>query len=317
MIEVLVAPPFASIQDLGRQGHRHQGVPPAGAMDAEALALGNLLVGNRIEAAGIEWGLGPGRVVLRGGGWIAVTGAEADVRLGESPVPGWTCCRVSPGAEIELGVPRSGRFCYLVIQGGVAVEPVLGSRSTYLRGGFGGLEGRLLRRQAQLPVGSPETAPLAPDRVPLPPELRRSPETDIRALGGPQEAVFDTRAWELLGSNAFSVSRAADRMGYRLDGPSLPHSADATVPSEPACPGAIQVPKDGLPIVLMPDGPTVGGYPKLGVVLSTDLGRMAQHAPGEQVRCRRVSLDEARAAITEWRERIGQVRDWISSSAAR
>jgi antagonist of KipI len=178
------------------------------------------------------------------------------------------------------------------------VPPILWSRSTYLPGGFGGFEGRRLKAGDRLPLG-PE---------PVPPrivfgagdvEAGGSGDVTLRVTRGPQWDRFDDAARQLFFTSQFTVTAASDRMGYRLSGPAMVPSSAATLPSEAACPGAIQIPDDGQPIVLMPDGPTVGGYPKLAVVARADLRVLAQCQPGRGVRFREVELEVARATQAE------------------
>jgi biotin-dependent carboxylase-like uncharacterized protein len=285
MLEVLKAPPFATVQDLGRYGHRHEGVPPAGAMDPSALRWLNRHLGNPEGAAAIEWALGPGTFRLQAPTTIALGPGGGSVN--GMPAPPWTALPCPAGAEVAVAPPGATRFGYLAVAGGVDVPVVLGSRSTYLPGVFGGVEGRRLRSGDRIPCGtSTGTVPLASGPPP-----RESGE--IRILRGPQAHLFDDGTWAILLGGAYAIAPASDRMGYRLDGPVLRHGGPASLPSEPACPGAIQVPDGGAPIVLMPDGPTVGGYPKIAVVVSGDLGRLAQLRPGDRPILRLVSLEQA------------------------
>lgn len=313
MIEVTEAPPYCAVQDLGREGLRAQGVPPAGAMDPESLSIGNLLVGNPPGAAGLEWALGQGRLRFTHSCRFAITGADSTVTLDGSSVPSWADLVASPGAELVLGVPRQARFTYLAIAGGVDVPEVLGSRSTYLPGKFGGLEGRLVRKGDVIPSGAAESHRVRQEA--LPEELRPRATGTIRILEGPQRALFTDQAWDQLLGTAFSISPTSDRMGYRLEGPALAHTAEAAFPSEPVCPGAIQVPQGSAPIVLMPDGPTVGGYPKIAVIITADLGRMAQIPPSGHPRFVPVHREEALTALQDARARVERVRTWLSSTA--
>ena len=298
MIEILKAPPFITVQDQGREGHRAEGVPSAGAMDRIALALANRLVGNAPGAAGFEWALGGGRVGFTDARTIATGAPGAAARLNGELLSPWQCVPIRAGDELAIEPPASGRFAYLAISGGLLVPPVLDSRSTYLPGRFGGHEGRRLRTGDRLPLGS--TAALPP-RASLPEAQRPDYARAIRLVEGPQHDLFTEQAWELLLSGGYTVSAASDRMGYRLEGPALTHRGPASLPSEPACPGAIQGPDGGAPIILMPDGPTVGGYPKLAVVITADLGVMAQQTPGTCPRFERATLDQAVAALREQR----------------
>jgi len=287
MLEVLKAPPFATIQDLGRTGHRHEGVPPAGAMDPGALQWLNRRLGNPGGHAAVEWALGAG--VFRFHQAVTVAVGPATGSIGGTLVPAWTPVACPPGTELAVDLPATTRFSYLAVAGGVNVASVLGSRSNYLPGGFGGMAGRRLRSGDRLPLGEA----LAPSSGAgaTPPRYDRI----VRLLQGPQAHLFDETAWAALLGNHYTIGNASDRMGYRLEGPTLRHTGPAALPSEAACPGAVQVPDGGAPIVLMPDGPTVGGYPKIAVVLSADLGRLAQLRPGDRPEFQLVTLDEARS----------------------
>jgi biotin-dependent carboxylase-like uncharacterized protein len=266
MITILSAPPFATVQDLGRIGHRSSAVPPSGAMDPDALARANRMVGNEPGAAGIEWGIGAGRFGL-GDVEVAITGADAITRR--------------EGDELIVESLRSGAWAYLAAAGGIDVPVVLGSRSTYAPGRFGGLEGRQLRTGDVLPTGSGRggTAVASGSTA-----ADGGARAVFSVVPGPDRTVLSDEAWEQFLAAEWVVSRAVSRAGYRLDGPDLPLEPTAHFPSAPVCPGTIQLPPGGRPIVLMPDGPTVGGYPRIAVVISSELGRLAQRRPGEPVR---------------------------------
>lgn len=284
MIVVEKAPPFATVQGLPRFGHRHEGVPPSGAMDAAALQRLHAALGNAADAAGLEWALGEG--VLRMERPVMVALGPVGGELDGVPISPWRVISCPAGATLRLLPPSACRFGYLAVAGGIDVPVILGSRSTYLPGRFGGLEGRRLRAGDRLAVG-----PTLGGVHHLSPPVEDS--HPVRLIRGPQADLFGAEAWAALLSGQYRVGVASDRMGYRLEGPVLGHHGPASLPSEPACPGAIQVPDGGAPIVLMPDGPTVGGYPKIAVVISADLGRLAQAQPGAVPRFTLVSLDEA------------------------
>jgi len=323
VIEVLLAAPYFSIQDLGRTGFRSQGMPLAGAMDAETLSLANILVGNPAGVAAFEWALGPARLRFTTDGVIAVGASDVELTLDGRSLSPWTATHVPGGSELSLGVPKASRFGYLAVRGGLDVPVVFGSRSTYLRGGFGGLDGRLLRAGDALSIagsgtqdreGDPWVGSQDRERrsgVPLPQSLLPQHADVIRALEGPQASFFGEEAWNHLERGDYTVSRVADRMGYRLEGPALRHSGPASLLSEAVCPGAIQVPDGGTPVVLMPDGPTVGGYPKIAVVISADLRHLAQMPPGSRPRFTRVGLSDARAALDRIGDRINQASAWV------
>jgi biotin-dependent carboxylase-like uncharacterized protein len=298
VIEIVKAPPFATVQDLGFPSGRAWGMPQGGAMDPEWLGLANRLAGAGPGAAAIEWASGPGAIRVRSTVRLAVVGLaelRLDGQLLTPPALGFTA---SAGSTVSLAPGMHHRFSYLAVEGGISVPQVLGSRSTYLPGGLGGHEGRRLQTGDQLPIGRDTVGP--PPGVAVTPLQRYAAlgDLDIRVTRGPQWDRFDERMRAGFFAGRFTVARASDRMGYRLDGPTIRPTETAALPSEAACLGAIQIPDGGQPIVLMPDGPTVGGYPKLAVVVRADLRRLAQCTAERAIRFREVSLEEARACYS-------------------
>ncbi len=303
MIEVVKAPPFATIQDLGWDTGRAIGLPRSGAMDPAALRFGNAVAGNPPGAAAIEWALGAGTLRFEEEALVVVAG-RADVRLNDRAVAPGAPLAILRGSTLAITPHPGRRFVYVAVRGGIDVPAVLGSRSTYLPGGFGGHEGRRLKTGDRLAVGAPglEPAGAVPARPEHPPAHTTEPK--LRVTRGPQWNRFDAAARDAFFAGRFTVSPASDRMGYRLSGPVITSRETATLPSEAACPGAVQIPDSGQPIVLMADGPTVGGYPKLAVVIDADLGLLAQRPPGAEVRFVEVTPAEARAAYHGWKARL-------------
>ncbi|MDR7416268.1 MAG: 5-oxoprolinase subunit PxpB [Armatimonadota bacterium] len=265
-----------TVQDLGRYGYRRYGVPPSGAMDPEALRAANESVGNPPEAAGLEF-TWPGPVLEALVDLVvAVGGADFAPEVGGSPVPLNRPVRWRRGEVVRFRGRRRGMWAYLAVGGGIRVPPVLGSRSTHVRARLGGLEGRPLRTGDVLPVGHGLGVGTPPSSEPT-----RGP---VRVLPGPHLGAFAAGAFERFVASAYTVSAHSDRSGYRLEGPRIPHAGPGEILSQGMLPGAVQVPPDGQPIVLMRDGPTTGGYPVLAVIPEEELGRFAQYGPGEVVR---------------------------------
>jgi antagonist of KipI len=282
---------LTTVQDLGRPGHRRQGVAPGGAMDTFALQVANLLVGNAGNAPALEFALTGPRLKLSGDALIALCGGE----FGD--LPDWRLVRVRAGGEISLEKCRSGCRGYLAVAGGFDVPRVLGGCGTDLRGGFGGHEGRALRAGDGLKVkpGALEAHALRPDAALhhfVAPEIRpaysRSPT--VRVVRGTEAGEFSGEFFQ----HIFTVEAHSDRMGLRLAGPQLERrSKTGELISSPVAPGTIQVPPDGQPIVLMADAQTLGGYPKIAHAISVDLPLLAQLRPGDTVRFQEVTLAEA------------------------
>jgi biotin-dependent carboxylase-like uncharacterized protein len=281
--------PLATVQDRGRYGYQEMGVPVSGAMDQWALRLGNLLVGNGEDAAAIEITLGGFAAEFLADTVCAVAGLPGRATLNEKPVPSWQPLAVARGDVLAL---QRGARDYLFLAGGVDVPLVLGSRSTYLRGGFGGLEGRALRPGDELAANPPSGRMVNG----LPPELLpRYPESPVlRVVLGPQEDRFTEEGLATFLSGTYEVTARADRMGYRLEGPAIRHRKGADIISDGIPLGAVQVPGDGQPVVLLADRPTTGGYAKIGTIISVDVPLIAQALPGARVRFRATSLEEAR-----------------------
>ncbi|MET9248338.1 biotin-dependent carboxyltransferase family protein [Nonomuraea sp. NPDC003709] len=271
MIEVMAAGPYATVQDLGRPGLAHLGVPRSGAADAPSLRLANRLVGNPEGLAGIELTFGMARLLFHDGAWVALAGAPVDSAAGMGS-PYW----VAKGTELRLGMPDWGLRTYVAVRGGIAVEPVLGSRST---DSLSGLGPEPLRAGTLLPVGRPEgmiSVDLAPPPGPRPAVLRVTP--------GPRDDWFVPDALTELCARPYSVSQDSNRVGVRLSGAELVRAKEGELPSEGMVTGAIQVPPSGQPIVFLADHPPTGGYPVIGVVREADLPVAAQLRPGDEVR---------------------------------
>jgi antagonist of KipI len=297
MIEIETAPPYLTMQDLGRPGYRAQGVPVSGAMDPWALSIGNVLVGNAPGAAALEWGLGGGTVRCHASRACALAGAAVEATLDGIPMEMHRTYYAKATSILTVHRLVSGRFTYVTFEGGLDVPPVLGSRATYLPGRFGGLEGRLLRSGDRILLGVP-TQPTPAAAFAVPSDLQpRYTASECRIIPGPHAIMCGPRTWDQLTGSPFRIDAASDRMGYRLDGPIFEYDADAALPSAPVCTGAVQIPRGGRPIVLMADAPTVGGYPVVGVVGSADLPILAQRRPGDEVRLRPSTVRELQRAI--------------------
>jgi biotin-dependent carboxylase-like uncharacterized protein len=275
-------------------------------MDVVALRGGNALLGNEHDAAAIEWALTGGELGFDKPAAFVLTGAEADARLNDRSVEPNRVHQAGAGDSLLVQRLIRGHFLYVCVAGGINVPLRLGARGTYLPGAFGGFHGRLLRHGDELPVADPKSQPL-PDRE-LPLGLRTvGDDSPLALLRGPQADELDDEGWSTLTNSELTVSHASDRMGYRLDGMKVPAASDTMRPSEPTCPGAVQLTPGGQLIVLMADGPTVGGYPKIAVIATADLARFAQRMPGEHVRFRFVSVAEARTKLAAREAALGNL----------
>jgi KipI family sensor histidine kinase inhibitor len=293
-IEVIRTGPLATVQDLGRPGYGHLGVPRSGAADAASLRLANRLVGNPETAAGVEITLGGAVLLFRAAAWAAVTGAPAEVRLrpGHGAPPAahtggdhsgmGVPFPVPAGTELTVPAPAAGLRSYLAVRGGIDVPPVLGSRSSDALSGLGPAP---LRPGDVLPLGStPGCGPIVADVAPLA-GFAPGP-AELRVVPGPRDDWFAAGALDILRGGEYVVTGASDRSGLRLSGPSLPRGREGELPSEGMVTGALQVPPDGRPILFLADHPVTGGYPVIAVVVSADIPRAAQLRPGDRLRFR-------------------------------
>jgi biotin-dependent carboxylase-like uncharacterized protein len=275
---VVRAGALTTVQDQGRPGHAHLGVPRSGALDAPAASLAGRLVGNPPGAAVLETTFNGCSVRPRSTVTVAVGGAPCPVTVDGRPAPWGAPVRVPGGALLDIGAARSGVRSYLAVCGGVAVDPVLGSRSTDLLSGLGPPP---LTDGTVLPLGRPAQGYARVDVVP-----HRAPPSELvlRVALGPRDDWFTDAALRMFTSRPYAVSSAGNRIGLRTEGPALERSRAGELPSEGMVLGAVQVPPDGRPVVFLADHPTTGGYPVIAVVHPADLPGAAQATPGTPVR---------------------------------
>jgi biotin-dependent carboxylase-like uncharacterized protein len=300
-----------TVQDLGRFGAQYLGVPVSGALDSVNLRLANLLVRNEEKAGALEMiGQGACFEVLAETARLAVGGPDARVEpVGKTellvPKP-YESFTLKKGDRFQINLGAASSVCYLAVEGGFDVPCVMGSCSTFVLGEMGGFNGRRLLEGDEIRLNR--------DKAPVRSELRienlnfsRENENIVRVMLGPQDDYFDAEAIDLFLSKSFTISHQSDRMGFRLSGVQLKHSKGFNIVSDGIAPGAIQVPGSGEPIILLADRQTTGGYPKIGVVISTDLPMLGRFWPGETISFKAVSFDEAREAAHE-------LQAWLSNA---
>jgi len=304
LIRIVSPGVMSTVQDAGRVGWRRAGVPGSGALDRNLLALANALVGNALDAPAIECldgGLGlraeDGPVMLAIAG--NARAERVDAAGAVTPMPGWRAHVLAPGEQLRVRDTSVRRVCMIGLAG-VALTPVLGSCATYVRARLGGIDGRALAAGDTLQAAD-ATVPVR--MLPAPPDVSDAP---IRVIAGPQADHFTHAAMDSLFDQTWQVSTEADRMGIRLAGEALAHvdTAHRDIVSDAIVPGAIQVPGNGQPIVLLADSQTAGGYPKIATVISADLGRIGTLKPGSAVRFAAVSMDEAQRAARDGAARL-------------
>jgi antagonist of KipI len=319
---------LTSVQDLGRTGFRQSGVSLGGALDTHALRVANALIGNDDSAAGIEVTLGTLRLHFEDERIVAWCGGAFAIRINDEDLPPGHAGRVAKGKELSMSAPDEGGRAWFAISGGIDVPLVLGSRSTDLRGNFGGHEGRALRdgdvislfKERRFLSRRPDktgdleiAAPWISDwSAPTPWTATGRRDGSLRIVRGTHWDHFTSDAQTSLVTNPFVVTPDSDRMGARLEGPELERIDATDLLSEAVAPGTLQVPPNGKPILLLGDCQTIGGYPKIAHVITVDLPIAAQLWPGAPVRFREVSLAEAQDLLREREEDFARFRVGLS-----
>jgi len=293
---------MTTLQDLGRPGYQRLGVPPSGALDHVSLRAANLLVGNAPGTGALEIAYqGPTLAVEADSVRIALAGGQAAIDVvpageggGGRRLAPYESARLVRGETVRIGALSGSAVAYLAVEGGFAAAPVLGSQSTLTRAGIGGFAGRPLKAGDALALR--QAAAEAREEAAMPPLDLRPPER-VRVLLGPQHDHFTAAGLGTLLAATYTVSRASDRMGMRLEGPRLEHSEKGyNIVSDGIATGAIQVPGNGLPIVLLADRQTTGGYPKVAAVISADLPALGRMTPGARLAFTAVDMAAAEEA---------------------
>ncbi|MCM3160764.1 biotin-dependent carboxyltransferase family protein [Metabacillus litoralis] len=293
-VEVIKPGLLTTVQDLGRPLYRTFGVSVCGAMDLLSLRLGNLLVGNEEGEAALEVTLIGPHLRFHTEGVIAITGGNLSPLLNNKSIPMWKALRVQKGDELKFGNCRDGCRAYISFAGGIDVPRVMGSKSTYIRGNYGGIEGRAIRVGDVIPIGMSlfhfddlHGRKLRPDDIP---SFKDRP---VQFIVGPHTNEFTKDSFVDFLEGSYTLSNESDRMGYRTEGPQLKHINGPDIISDFMTVGTIQVPGSGQPIIHMSDCGTSGGYTKIGVIISTDISYIGQKKPGDKIRFVSVDIEEA------------------------
>lgn len=312
-IKILNPGGYTTIQDRGRFGFQHLGIPVSGILDNFAFTLANLLVGNSENTAAMEITvLGPSLEIQKEMD-IALTGAAMRIAVNEEPQEQWRSIRVKPGDTVSIGQVTSGCRAYLAFNSGICLPEVMGSHATYAGGKIGGFKGRPLQ---QGDIIETRDTPLLKKELALPSDMIPFYQSQAvaRVIPGPQDDYFDAGLHTLFQSD-YMVTAKADRMGYRLQGLSIPikDGMPKSIISEPSVPGSIQIPADEQPIILLVEQ-TVGGYAKIATVISSDLCVVAQTTPGDTIRFEKVDLDTAYDVIIEENHKINLIKEYLSNN---
>ena len=289
---------LTTVQDLGREGYGPLGVSPSGAADPVSLRLGNRLVGNPENSPALEMTLLGGAFIFPQAGIFALTGSDFGATLDSSPQPYWISAQAQPGQLLRIGPTQSGARCYLCVQGGISVEPFLGSASTHLLSGLGGHQGRALKRGDVLYLGE-DSAPFRKRSVSSAALRRLTPGKTLRVTPGPQSNSFAASARKQFHDSTYRIAEDSNRMGLRLEGPAIPQQSAGEMISEGVSLGAIQIAAGGQPIILFVEQQTTGGYAKIANVISADLHSLGQLRPRDEIRFELVDWDAARKLLLE------------------
>ncbi len=303
-IQVISPGVLSLVQDVGRRGFQRFGVSVSGAMDHDSLLLGNRLVGNDPHDAAVEVTFGGAEFAFEEDVFVAIAGADLSAMIDGTPAPLWESFMAPAGSALSFAAPVNGMRAYLCVAGGIASQPVLGSRSTHVASALGGLDGGPLKAGDSLPVG-PAPDERAHVRVPvdLVPVIESS--ITLRVVPGPQEDAFTAAGVGTFYGSTYSISDRSDRQGVRLEGPEIEAVNEKyDIVSDAVVFGSIQVPGDRKPIVLLADRQATGGYPKIGTVASVDTPLIAQAQPGSSIRFERTDVGAAQEAAREWRRAI-------------
>jgi len=299
---------FTTVQDLGRHGFQRYGVPVSGAMDTYAFVAANFLVGNKPEDACLEMTLLGPRLEFLNESQIAIAGAALLPSINDETVSCWQTLQVDKGDVLSFSSPQSGCRAYLAVRGGIDVSTVLGSRSTYVRGGFGGFQGRKLKAGDVIEAHKPKIFPksgllMSHEFVPS--------YSNIMTIGvvlGPQSDYFTEQGMDTLLSNVYTVTTESDRMGYRLEGSRVERKSSFEMVSDAIPVGAVQAPPNGKPIIVMRDAQTTGGYPKIAVVITSDVSRLGQAKPNDKIRFSKISPNKAQTKLLEYMRKLRSMK---------
>ena len=287
---------LTTVQDMGRVGYQQFGIPVSGAIDPRSAAIANILAGNAQEEAVLECTLMGPRLAFDCGNTIAITGGDLTPVLDGKSVPMYQAIYVQKGQILHFLAPKTGCRAYIAFMGGLNIPEVMGSRSTYLRGKLGGLEGRKLQKGDVIGFQKAGILQDMEVRV-LTPEFVPQQVYTLRVIPGPQDSDFLPDGIQTFFTQTYSVTHDFDRMGCRLDGPAIRHIKDGNIISDGIAFGAVQVPSEGKPIIMLADRQTVGGYTKIATVITADFRILAQLKAGDKVRFQPVSVQNAQSIL--------------------
>jgi len=295
---------MTTVQDTGRWGYQQYGISPSGCMDTSSAALANLIAGNDPDCALLECMMSGPEINFNDKTSFVITGADFAPLFNGIRIPAYTLIHAKAGDVLRFKGLRNGMFAYIAFSGGIDTVPQLGSRSTHLHSRLGGFDGRQLKRGDVVPVGEPENPSINSKDIKLNIRPYWSSDITLRVIPDRQEGAFTKDGLRTFYAATFLLTSSCDRMGYRLDGPYIEHTGSADIITDGIVFGSVQVPVSGDPIIMMADHQTTGGYTRIANVISCDLPKLAQSAPGTRVKFTSVRVDAAQ------RELVGTIRQF-------
>ena len=317
MKDILIVNPgiYTTVQDKGRWGYQEFGMPVTGAMDDYSLRVANILVGNDEYDAALETTLNGPEISFNVDAVIAITGANMIPKVNGNIVPMWRSFKLSKGDVLSFEITREGTRGYIAFAGGLDIPAVMGSLSTFVRGGIGGYEGRKLKSNDEINLRNSDVSlqELVNRVIPIKYIPKYDENCSVRAILGPQNDCFTEDNIQKFFNSEYEVTNEADRMGYRLSGPALEHKAGADMISDGINLGSVQIPGHGMPIVMMADRQTTGGYTKIATIISIDMPLIAQLKPGDKVEFEKIDVLEAHRVLKEYEDIIQIIKDYVKN----
>lgn len=298
---------MTTVQDMGRVGYQQFGVSVSGVMDPRSAAIANILVGNPEDEAVLECTMMGPQLLFNQAETIAITGGNLMPTLDGQPMPTYRAVTVQAGQVLRFQAPKTGCRCFIAFTGGLDIPEVMGSRSTYMKAKIGGFQGRKLQKDDVIGFRAPGVPKNLNIRF-ISPEFVPRPVYTLRVVMGPQDDAFTQQGVDTFLSETYSVTNEFDRMGCRLDGPVIQHVKDGNIISDGIAFGAIQVPSEGKPIIMLGDRQTTGGYTKIATVISADFRLLGQLKAGDKVKFEKISIGQAQEALLNQRAAMKTLR---------
>lgn len=311
-IEILQSGLYTSVQDFGRIGYQDAGFSVCGAMDKKSLSIGNLLVDNQEDEAGLEITLIGPKIKFTEENFISITGGDLNPKINGEKVSMYKALLVKKDDILSFEDAQTGARSYIAFCGGLKIDKVMGSKSTNVKCSLGGYKGRTLKDGDFIEFFSPRVYLENYLSRKLDFKLEEEKEIVLRVILGPQDDAFTENGIHTFLNEKYEVTKEFDRMGCRLDGPIIEHKTSADIISDGIVLGSIQVPSHGKPIIMLSDRQTTGGYTKIATVISVDIGKLAQRKTGDKIRFEEISLEKAQQIYRDEIKKMNEIKKQIN-----